>query len=63
MRRVALSVVLVLAGLTAGLVVSGRMRATSDAAAVEQAAPAQAVRPRAEAAPTATPGPDFTRVA
>ncbi len=63
MRRAALSVLLVLAGLTAGLVVSGRMRATGDAAAVEQAAPAPATRPRAEAAPVAAPGPDFTRVA
>ena len=33
MRRLALSLTLVLAGLAAGLVVSGRMRATTDAAA------------------------------
>ena len=60
MRRIALAVALVLAGLAAGLVVSGRMRATteSDAAAVAQAVPAP--RPRAE---LAAGGPDFTRVA
>ena len=61
MRRRALAVVLVLGGLTAGLVVAGRMRSTSDAATVEQAAPA--LRPRPEIAPVAASGPDFTRVA
>jgi Do/DeqQ family serine protease len=64
MPRVAIAAVLVLAGLTAGLVVSGRMRATGDAVATDQAAAPAAPRPaRPEAAPVATPGPDFTRVA
>ncbi len=62
MRRLALALALVLAGLTAGLVVSGRLRATGDAAAVAQP-PAPAPRPRVETAPAAAPGPDFTRVA
>ncbi len=65
-RRLAVSLLLVLVGVTAGLVVSGRMRATTDATAVDQTAPAQAPRPaRPEAPPPApaSPGPDFTRVA
>ncbi len=62
MRRVAVGSILVLAGLAAGLVVSGRMRATSDALANEQSAAApRPVRPDAAPAPAA--GPDFTRVA
>ena len=65
MRRLALSLTLVLAGLAAGLVVSGRMRATTDAAATggEQAATAPARPGRADAPPAVTAGPDFTRVA
>ena len=66
-RNVTLAVLLVAAGLTAGLIVSGRMRAT--AAADQAAAPAApaasaASRPaRPDAAPVATAGADFTRVA
>jgi len=65
MRRFALALSLLLAGLAAGLVVSGRLRATTDAAATdaapaEQAAPAPATR---AATPMVAPGPDFTRVA
>jgi serine protease Do len=62
MRRAALAVSLVVAGVIAGLVVSGRMRATTDAAAVDQAASAPA-RPARPEAPLVTAGPDFTRVA
>ncbi|MEZ5417947.1 MAG: trypsin-like peptidase domain-containing protein [Vicinamibacterales bacterium] len=65
MRRLALSLALVVAGLAAGLVVSGRMRSTTEAVATDQAAPApapaRASQPAAAAA--VTPGPDFTRVA
>jgi len=67
MRRLVLGLSLVLAGLAAGLVVSGRMRATTDAAATaDQAAPSAATTPRlqrADAPAVASPGPDFTRVA
>ncbi|MFN7977119.1 MAG: trypsin-like peptidase domain-containing protein [Vicinamibacterales bacterium] len=64
MRRFALSLSLVLAGLAAGLVVSGRMRTTTDAAATadEQTAAAPA-RPGRTDAPAVAAGPDFTRVA
>ncbi len=62
MRRLAISATLVLVGLTAGLVVSGRMRATVDAVASDQATGAP--RPaRPDAAPVVAAGPDFTRVA
>jgi Do/DeqQ family serine protease len=64
MRRLVLVLALVAGGMAAGLVVSGRMRATSDAAATDQATPAavpRAARPEPAAAPL--PGPDFTRVA
>jgi len=65
MRRLALSLALVLAGLAAGLVVSGRMRSTTEATATDQATQAPAPARPAPAAPTATvtAGPDFTRVA
>ena len=66
MRRLVLALSLVLAGLAAGLVVSGRMRGTTDAAAttaVDQAAPAAPRAAGASAPPVAAPGPDFTRVA
>jgi len=69
-RNVTLAVLLVAAGLTAGLIVSGRMRATAaaDQAAVPAvpavpAAPAASRPVRPDAAPVATAGPDFTRVA
>jgi len=63
MRRFVLAMSLVLAGLAAGLVVSGRMRVTTDADAIDQTAPAPARAPRAEVPAVASPGPDFTRVA
>jgi len=63
MRRFVLAMSLVLAGLAAGLVVSGRMRVTTDAGAIDQAAPAPARAPRAETPAAPSPGPDFTRVA
>ena len=62
-RNVTLAVLLVAAGLTAGLIVSGRMRATEDAAADQAAAPAAPRPVRPDAAPVATAGFDFTRVA
>ena len=64
MRRLSLALVLVLAGVAAGLVVSGRTRATTEASGDDQsgAAPARpAARP--DPAPTLNTGPDFTRVA
>ena len=66
MRRWSLAIVFGLAGLAAGVVISGRMRATTeaDATAIEQAAAPRAERPAQPAAPVlATAGPDFTRVA
>ena len=63
MRRFVLAMSLVLAGLAAGLVVSGRMRVTTDATATDQAAPAPTRTPRAEPPAAPSPGPDFTRVA
>ena len=63
MRRWSWAIVFGLAGLTAGLVVSGRLRATTEASATDQA-PAAAVRQaRPAAPPAAVGGPDFTRVA
>src|SRR5262245_27645749 len=66
-RKVFLSLVLVVAGFAAGLVLTGRMRTASDSAAefaVPEQAP-QAPAARAAAAPptVVTPGPDFTRIA
>ncbi len=65
MRRLVLALSLVLAGLAAGLVVSGRMRGTTGADALtDQAATAPAPRAaRPDAPAVAAPGPDFTRVA
>jgi Do/DeqQ family serine protease len=63
MRRVALAAVLLMAGLMAGLVVSGRMRATSDAVAVEQPGGAAPRAAAPERAASTMAGPDFTRVA
>jgi Do/DeqQ family serine protease len=61
MRRLTIALVLVLAGITAGLVISGRMRAANEAEAVDQTVQAsRAARP--EPAPLGA-GPDFTRVA
>ena len=64
MRRLTLALVLVLAGVVAGLVVSGRMRATGEATGDDQTSatpPRPATRP--DPAPTLNTGPDFTRVA
>jgi serine protease Do len=70
LRRLLLSVVLVVAGFAAGLVVTGRMRAAdnSDAAAIAQSAPAPSAPQRSAAPPNPLPvspvgGPDFTRIA
>src|SRR5688572_3692334 len=65
-RRFLLSLVFVVAGFTAGLVLTGRMRTASDSRAevvtVDQTA--QAPPGRSAAAPVvAIPGPDFTRIA
>ncbi|MGD9906365.1 MAG: trypsin-like peptidase domain-containing protein [Vicinamibacterales bacterium] len=59
MRRLSLALVFLLAGVAAGLVISGRMRASSEAEAVDQA-PAAAPRP---ARPAPVAAPDFTEVA
>ena len=66
MRRLFLSLVLIVAGFAAGLVLTGRMRSASDSGAevvaVEQTP--QAPGGRSAAAPVASiPGPDFTRIA
>jgi Do/DeqQ family serine protease len=63
-KRLSLALLFLTAGLTAGLVLSGRMRTADDveaqiAPAIES--PAQSSRPGAT--PIAAPGPDFTRVA
>ncbi len=64
MRRLAVSAALVLVGLTAGLGVSGRMRATSGAVGADQVPVApRPVRPDAAPVAVAAAGPDFTRVA
>jgi serine protease Do len=77
LRRLALSVMLIVAGFVAGLVITGRMRTAADSSAAERPpAPAGAPEPRVPAAPAPalaqTPGsgvapsgggPDFTRVA
>jgi serine protease Do len=67
MRRVTLSLVFVVAGFVAGLVVTGRMRTAADSRAAE---PQSAAAPRTAPGPAASSavafsagGPDFTRVA
>ena len=68
-RRVILSLVLVVAGFTAGLVLTGRMRTAADSRAELPAAGSQPVALTRAAAPAPGPvpapsaGPDFTRVA
>jgi Do/DeqQ family serine protease len=65
-RRVLLSLTLIVAGFAAGLVVTGRMRTASDSRADEAVVapqPAQATRPAASPSPSVNAGPDFTRVA
>jgi Do/DeqQ family serine protease len=61
MRRLSLALVLVLAGIAAGLVISGRMRASSEAEGVDQATASRTNRP--DPPPAVGAGPDFTRVA
>ena len=75
-RRLSLSLVLVIAGFVAGLVVTGWVRAAEMFRAAEPSRPAVEVMPAQRAAPAAAPpapavapaafsggGPDFTRVA
>ena len=63
MRRVILSLLLLACGFAAGLVITARMRQTSDAVAQNPTPPA-ATPPAADAtAGTAAPGPDFTLIA
>jgi serine protease Do len=70
-RRILLSLVLVIAGFAAGLVVTGRMRTASDSLAETHAAPEPQLEERqrapASSMPPSTPapasGPDFTRIA
>ena len=68
-RRVILSLVFVVAGFTAGLVLTGRMRTAADSRAEVPAAVSQPVALTRAAAPAPGPvpapsaGPDFTRVA
>jgi len=70
-RRLLLSLVLVVAGFAAGLVVTGRMRSVETSEAATQAGAAAQPRrpppvpsaPASVAAPTAIGGPDFTKIA
>ena len=64
MRRLSVALVLVLAGAAAGMVISGRMRGSSDAEAVAQAPAPNTARPTPPPSPPPlATGPDFTRVA
>jgi Do/DeqQ family serine protease len=69
-RRLTLSLVLVVAGFAAGLVVTGRMRTASDSSAAERPATAITTDQRTPSSPASAAGvaysgggPDFTRVA
>jgi Do/DeqQ family serine protease len=64
-RRILLSFTLVVAGFTAGLVLTGRMHSAADSRAAQPAAPppAAAAAARVGAAPVTMGGPDFTRIA
>ena len=64
-RRSLISAVLVVAGFTGGLVLTGRLRSASDSRAdVAQVPAASAPRAAAQASPApASGGPDFTRIA
>src|ERR1700733_9309963 len=74
-RRLSLSTLLFVAGLSAGLVLSGRLRIATEsraatppsldaqASSVRQTAPAPSVRPTATPNPAPVGGPDFTRIA
>jgi serine protease Do len=68
MRKLLLSCVLILAGFTAGLVLTGRMRTATDSGAATAPLPeppvAEQTRPIAPSMPAgALGGPDFTRIA
>ena len=67
LRRLALSSLLVVAGFMAGLVVTGRMRTSTESSAEAQrtvpAAPGTPARPAAPAQAATLGAPDFTRVA
>jgi serine protease Do len=74
-RRLSFSTLLFVAGLSTGLVVSGRMRITTESRAStppaldaqpparQAAAPTPPTRPTASPAPAVVGGPDFTRIA
>lgn len=61
LKRLSLTLMLLVAGVITGLVISGRMRGPEEAAAQTSDRPASA--PGASPAPLSSPGPDFTRVA
>src|SRR5688500_1438907 len=60
-RRLSLALVFLLTGITAGIVLTGRLRSQADAVAQSPARP-ESQRGSA-AAPVAAPGPDFTGIA
>jgi len=62
MRRLVFAVVLLLCGLAAGMVITGKMRSADEAAAQAPATPAPAITSPAAATGTATL-PDFSRIA
>jgi serine protease Do len=61
-RRISILLIFVVAGLVAGIVLTGRMR-TDDVAVAQPDAPSALEAQRPAAPVVATPGPDFTRVA
>src|SRR5687767_3091090 len=62
-KRISIAFTFLIAGLVAGIILTGRVR--SDVIATAQSGPSADVEDaqRAVAVPVATPGPDFTRVA
>src|SRR5437588_3946038 len=63
LRRFFVSLVLVVAGFVAGLVVTGRMRSASESHAEPTTVPAAAPEPQRGAPMAVAAGPDFTRIA
>ena len=63
MKQLVFAVVLLVCGLTAGMVITGKMRSADDAAAQTPAAPAPTVSVPAAATTGATTLPDFSRIA
>src|SRR6478735_4852695 len=63
MKQLVFAVVLLVCGLTAGMVITGKMRSADDAAAQTPAASAPTVSAPAAAATGATTLPDFSRIA